>query len=157
MPDTTASALSASYSDAFIKALPTQRNFYDIIAVSPDVSAGTENSDRMVAGGSNVQSNNWFIDGIETTRRIMSSHPVPVVVCTASTTFDQVSTAMGALEAGALALLKKPGGFSDPDAETEIAAIISAQARSAVASVNTPGVLPTTGPRRVASGTSTLS
>jgi hypothetical protein len=65
--DPTASAISANYSDEFIKDLPTQRNFYDIISVSPDVSAGTENSDRMVAGGSNVQSNNWFIDGIETT------------------------------------------------------------------------------------------
>ena len=65
------------------------------------------------------------IDGIETTRRIMSSNPVPVVVCTASTTFDQVSTAMGALEAGALSLLKKPRGFADPDSGAEIAAIIS--------------------------------
>jgi len=65
--DTTSSAVSANFSDAFIKDLPTQRNFYDIIAVAPDVSLATEDSDRMVAGGSNVQSNNWFIDGIETT------------------------------------------------------------------------------------------
>ena len=65
--DTTSSSVDASFSDAFIKDLPTQRNFYDIIAVAPDVSLATEDSDRMVAGGSNVQSNNWYIDGIETT------------------------------------------------------------------------------------------
>jgi outer membrane receptor protein involved in Fe transport len=65
--DTTSSSVDASFSADFIKDLPTQRNFYDIISVAPDVSLATEDSDRMVAGGSNVQSNNWFIDGIETT------------------------------------------------------------------------------------------
>ena len=65
--DTTSSSLSASFSADFLKDLPTQRNFYDIISVAPDVSLATEDSDRMVAGGSNVQSNNWYIDGIETT------------------------------------------------------------------------------------------
>jgi len=66
------------------------------------------------------------IDGFETTRRIMSSNPVPIVVCTASTTFDQVHTAMRALAVGALAILKKPRGLGDPDAEAESAAIINA-------------------------------
>jgi hypothetical protein len=65
--DTTSSSLSASYGGEFIKDLPTTRNFYDIMTVSPDVSLAAEDSDRVVAGGSNVQSNNWFIDGIETT------------------------------------------------------------------------------------------
>jgi hypothetical protein len=65
--DTTSSSLSSSFSEDFIKDLPTQRNFYDMISVAPDVSLATEDSDRMVAGGSNVQSNNWYIDGIETT------------------------------------------------------------------------------------------
>ena len=65
--DTTASALTANYSADFIKDLPTTRNFYDIIAVSPGVSLAEEDGDRVIAGGSNMQSNNWFIDGIETT------------------------------------------------------------------------------------------
>jgi two-component system chemotaxis response regulator CheB len=60
------------------------------------------------------------IDGFETTRRIMSSMPAPIVVCTASARFDQAHTAMRALEAGALAVLKKPRGFGDPDAEAAI-------------------------------------
>jgi two-component system chemotaxis response regulator CheB len=65
------------------------------------------------------------IDGFETTRRIMSSTPVPIVVCTSSTTFDQVHTAMRALEAGALAVLKKPRGLGDPDAEADSAVIVN--------------------------------
>ena len=65
------------------------------------------------------------IDGFETTRRIMASNPVPIVVCTASTSFDQVHTALRALEAGALSVLKKPKGLGDPTAEAEAAAIIN--------------------------------
>lgn len=65
------------------------------------------------------------IDGFETTRRIMSSNPVPIVVCTASTHLREMHTAMRALEAGALAVLKKPRGLADPDAEADSTAIIS--------------------------------
>jgi two-component system chemotaxis response regulator CheB len=64
------------------------------------------------------------IDGLETTRRIMSSNPLPIVVCTASTRSDQVRTAMRALEAGALVVLKKPSGFDDPDAGKDSAELI---------------------------------
>jgi len=65
------------------------------------------------------------IDGFETTRQIMASNPVPIVVCTASTQFDQAHTAIRALQVGALAVLKKPRGLDDPGAEAEAAAIIS--------------------------------
>ncbi len=65
--DVTSSAKPATYNAEFLKNLPTNRNFYDIIQVSPDVSASQEDSDRIIAGGSNMQSNNWYIDGIETT------------------------------------------------------------------------------------------
>jgi len=64
------------------------------------------------------------IDGFETTRRIMSSAPIPIVVCTASLSYGQIGTAMRALEAGALAILKKPSGLDDPEAEAEADAII---------------------------------
>jgi two-component system chemotaxis response regulator CheB len=64
------------------------------------------------------------IDGLEATRRIMATQPVPIVACTASTRFGEVHTAMRALEAGALAVLKKPRGLDDPAAGAEAAAII---------------------------------
>jgi two-component system chemotaxis response regulator CheB len=64
------------------------------------------------------------IDGFEATRQIMSSRPVPIIVCTASTTLDPVHSAMRALEAGALAVLKKPRGPGDPDADIEAAALV---------------------------------
>ena len=66
------------------------------------------------------------IDGLETTRRIMSSSPVPIVVATASMNFSEVKTVMMAMEAGALGALKKPSGYGSPNAEVEMAAIIKA-------------------------------
>jgi len=65
------------------------------------------------------------IDGFETTRRIMSSNPLPIVVCTASMDADEVHTVMRALEVGALVVMKKPRGLADPDAEADAAALIS--------------------------------
>lgn len=65
------------------------------------------------------------IDGFEATRRIMSSTPVPIVVCTAGTTFHEVQTAMEALSAGALAALRKPVGPAHPNAAAEAAALVS--------------------------------
>jgi outer membrane receptor protein involved in Fe transport len=64
--DLAASGPTVAYDSEFLKNLPTSRNFYDIMAVSPDISLAAEDEDRLVAGGSNVQSNSWFIDGIET-------------------------------------------------------------------------------------------
>jgi hypothetical protein len=65
--DTAASGPSATYTAAFLENLPTTRNFYDVMMVSPGVSTAYEDADRMVIAGSNQQSNNWFIDGIEFT------------------------------------------------------------------------------------------
>ena len=66
------------------------------------------------------------IDGFETTRRIMASTPVPIVVCTASTSFDEVGTAMRALEAGALMALRKPTGLADLRSDADCAALVDA-------------------------------
>jgi hypothetical protein len=66
--DTTSSSLGTNYTADFIRDLPTQRNFWDVMAVAPDVSLAEEDAGaRVIAGGSNMQSNNWFTDGIEIT------------------------------------------------------------------------------------------
>ena len=64
--DVTSSGKGTTFSLEFIENLPTTRNFYDLISVSPGVSLAGEDSDRQVAFGSNVQSNSWNIDGVET-------------------------------------------------------------------------------------------
>ena len=65
--DVSSSSVATRYTSEFIDDLPTNRNFYDMISVAPGVSnAAEDGGDRQIAYGSNVQSNSWHIDGIET-------------------------------------------------------------------------------------------
>lgn len=59
------------------------------------------------------------MDGFEATRRIMETQPVPIVVVTASWDPKEVATSFRAIEAGAVASLKKPPGIWHPDHENE--------------------------------------
>jgi len=59
------------------------------------------------------------MDGYEVTRRIMETQPVPIVIVTASWDPKEVATSFRAIEAGALASLKKPTGVGHPDHEKE--------------------------------------
>ncbi len=54
------------------------------------------------------------INGLEATRLILQSHPIPIVIVSSTVSRDQVKTSMKAMEAGALAVLAKP---SDPDSK----------------------------------------
>lgn len=57
------------------------------------------------------------MDGLEATRAIMSSNPIPIVIISASMDPDEVGHAFVALEAGALALCEKPVSVGHPDFE----------------------------------------
>ncbi|HOZ27880.1 MAG TPA: chemotaxis-specific protein-glutamate methyltransferase CheB [Hyphomonadaceae bacterium] len=50
------------------------------------------------------------IDGLEATRRIMSTHPTPIVVIADSVHDATLGIAMNALKAGALTVVEKPAG-----------------------------------------------
>ena len=54
------------------------------------------------------------LNGFEATRRIMESHPVPIVIVS-STMSDQVAATFRAIEAGALAFVSRPHGIGHPD------------------------------------------
>ncbi len=65
--DVTSSSVGTSYNAEFIEDLPTDRNFWDLVAVSPGISAESEGSTSMSAFGSSTASNSWRIDGLDTT------------------------------------------------------------------------------------------
>jgi two-component system, chemotaxis family, protein-glutamate methylesterase/glutaminase len=48
------------------------------------------------------------MDGFEATRRIMETRPVPIVICTATASPQDVAVAFRAMEAGAVACVEKP-------------------------------------------------
>ncbi|MDD5614597.1 MAG: chemotaxis-specific protein-glutamate methyltransferase CheB [Candidatus Methanoperedens sp.] len=64
------------------------------------------------------------MDGFETTRRIMETHPLPIVIVTGTSRAKDVSMAMKAMEAGALAVVQKPRGVGHPDYEGEAAKLV---------------------------------
>ena len=51
------------------------------------------------------------MDGFEATRRIMMTHPTPIVIVSGSTTATEVSSSFRAIEAGALAVVRRPPGL----------------------------------------------
>ena len=55
------------------------------------------------------------MDGFEATRRIMETQPVPIIICTATTSAKEVATTFRAMEAGAVACVEKPMGREHPD------------------------------------------
>lgn len=57
------------------------------------------------------------MDGFEATRRIMETHPVPIVIISGAMQADEVATTFRALEAGALAFQPRPSGIGHADCE----------------------------------------
>lgn len=57
------------------------------------------------------------MDGLEATRIIMSTSPVPILVVTSSRNAQEVDISIQALAAGALAVLEKPVGLTHPKAD----------------------------------------
>lgn len=57
------------------------------------------------------------MDGFQATRKIMETNPVPIVIISASWDPQEVEKTFRAMEAGAVAVLEKPGGFGHPDSE----------------------------------------
>ena len=57
------------------------------------------------------------LDGLEATRRIMETYPTPIVIVSGSTDSREVSTTFRAMEAGAVAVLRRPAGIGHPDHE----------------------------------------
>jgi two-component system chemotaxis response regulator CheB len=55
------------------------------------------------------------MDGLEATRRIMETQPVPIVIVSANWNPEEVATTFRAMEAGAVALVEKPRGPGHPE------------------------------------------
>lgn len=57
------------------------------------------------------------LDGFETTRRIMETRPVPIIICTATADPRELAVTFRAMEAGAVACVEKPVALG-PDFES---------------------------------------
>jgi two-component system chemotaxis response regulator CheB len=59
-----------------------------------------------------------MMDGFEATRRIMETVPTPIVIVSGSTGAGEVSGTFSAIEAGALAVVRRPPGIKHEEFET---------------------------------------
>ena len=64
------------------------------------------------------------LDGLEATRRIMETHPTPIVIVSGSTDPREVATTFRAMEAGAVAVLRRPAGVGHADHEATVGELI---------------------------------
>jgi two-component system chemotaxis response regulator CheB len=55
------------------------------------------------------------LDGFETTRRIMETQPLPIIICTATADPQELAIAFRSMEAGAVACIEKPVSPTSPD------------------------------------------
>jgi two-component system chemotaxis response regulator CheB len=58
------------------------------------------------------------MNGFDATRRIMETHPAPIIIVSGSSTFEEIATTFRAMEAGALAVVARPQGIGHPEYET---------------------------------------
>lgn len=66
------------------------------------------------------------IDGFETTRRIMETCPVPIVICSATSDPRSVATTFRLMEVGAVACVEKPVARDHKDFEAQAAKLVQA-------------------------------
>lgn len=66
-----------------------------------------------------------IMDGLEATRIIMSTTPVPIIIVTASRNAHEVKISMEALAAGALSVIEKPQGIGHPEEEIQAKKLIN--------------------------------
>jgi two-component system chemotaxis response regulator CheB len=57
------------------------------------------------------------MNGLEATRKIMETHPTPIVIVSSSVVADEVATTFRAIEAGALAAVPRPQGLGHAEHE----------------------------------------
>lgn len=66
------------------------------------------------------------MDGFEATRRIMETHPVPIVIVSGSSSVTEVSTTFRAIEAGALTVVARPNGIGHEKHEASVQELVCA-------------------------------
>lgn len=64
------------------------------------------------------------MDGLEATRKIMETIPVPIVIVSGSVDIEEIKTTFRAMEAGAIAAVQRPKGIGHPEHETTVKELV---------------------------------
>lgn len=86
----------------------------EVIGTAGDGTEAVELAERLRPDVITMDLHMPKMNGLDATRRIMETDPVPIVMVTGSFVHDEVAGAFRALEAGALTVLEKPRGIGHP-------------------------------------------
>lgn len=104
-------------SQKFYRHLLEQDERFSVLGVVSDGREAVEFVRHQKPDVINMDIHMPLMDGIEATRLIMQTHPVPIVVCSSLYDSTQQEMSMHALDAGAVAILPKPFGPGHPQHE----------------------------------------
>ena len=65
--DVTTSSVGTNFESEFLEQMPTNRNYWDMMAVTPGISQQSEQSTGLSAFGSGITSNSFSVDGLDIT------------------------------------------------------------------------------------------
>ena len=97
------------------------------LEVAGIVENGEEAIDAVKKFHPDVIAMDWHmpkLDGLQATRIIMKTNPTPIVIVSGSFLAKDVASSFSMIEAGALAIVKKPPGVDHPDYKKEAQALI---------------------------------
>ncbi len=88
----------------------------EVIGTAHNGIEAVEAVDRLRPNVVTMDINMPVMDGLDATRRIMETNPVPIVIVSGVWDPKEVETTFKAMEAGALAIIQRPVGIGHPDA-----------------------------------------
>ncbi len=107
----------------------------DVIATVPDGETGVKLAEKYRPDVITMDINMPQMDGFAATRAIMQQTPTPIVVVSANYKSTEISQSFKAIEAGAVTIIEKPCGLTNPKHGEMAAALIDAVKQAATATV----------------------
>jgi two-component system chemotaxis response regulator CheB len=91
---------------------------FRVVGIAVDGEEAVEATQRMLPDVVTMDIHMPKINGFDATRTIMETCPKPIVIVSGCDSVDEVATTFRAMEAGALAVVRRPVGMSHPDHES---------------------------------------
>ncbi|MEN6619167.1 MAG: chemotaxis-specific protein-glutamate methyltransferase CheB [Rikenellaceae bacterium] len=88
---------------------------FEVVAIAENGFQAIEYAESYKPDVISMDINMPLMDGLEATRQIMSSNPLPIVIVSSNSKSQDIDFTIKELEAGALTVLYKPSGPGDPD------------------------------------------